>query len=261
MDCLSEIALTQPHAAHAGFIHGVRSKWTFCQRTMKEVSKLMIPLENVIRSKFLPALIGDDTPISETERLLYALPARHSGLGIDNPVLDSPFKLKDSLEITENLKNLIKSSESKLLIDVEKQRKIKASLKKIRESRLKSERSSIYAQSSPSLQRAMDFANEKGASCLFTALPLEVHDLTFCSKRDLRYLIRMRYRKSISDLPSVCSCGSPYYLHHSQICKTGGFIHMRHDEVSRLFASEAKKVFRDVEVEPPLQVLNGEIMV
>ena len=60
-----QIASTQPHAAHAGFVHGVRSKWTFCQRTMKEVAKLMKPLENVIRTKFLPALIGDETTMSD----------------------------------------------------------------------------------------------------------------------------------------------------------------------------------------------------
>ena len=38
----------------------------------------------------------------------------------------------------------------------------------------------------------------------------------------------------------------------------GGFIHMRHDREARLFAYEAKKVFKDVELEPQLQPLNGE---
>ena len=70
----------------------------------------------------------------------------------------------------------------------------------------------------------------------------------------------MRYRKRIPNLPSICSCGSPYSLDHSQICKLSGFIHMRHDNVSRLFAFQAKKSFRDVEVEPHLQPLSGEKM-
>jgi len=35
---------------------------------------------------------------------------------------------------------------------------------------------------------------------------------------------------------------------------------VRHDEENRLFAYQAKKVFRDVEVEPMLQELNGEVM-
>jgi len=33
---------------------------------------------------------------------------------------------------------------------------------------------------------------------------------------------------------------------------------MRHDDEVRLFAHEAKKVFNDAEVEPPLQSLDGE---
>jgi len=33
---------------------------------------------------------------------------------------------------------------------------------------------------------------------------------------------------------------------------------MRHDDESRLFSYEARKVFNDVEVEPHLQLINGE---
>ena len=73
-----------------------------------------------------------------------------------------------------------------------------------------------------------------------------------------RDLVRMRYRKRISGLPSVCACGHTYSLDHSQICKLGGFIHMRHDNVKRLFAYQAKQCFRDVELEPALQPLSGE---
>ncbi len=35
MGTLSKIAITQPHAAHVVFVHGVRSKWNFSQRTMQ----------------------------------------------------------------------------------------------------------------------------------------------------------------------------------------------------------------------------------
>jgi len=107
-------------------------------------------------------------------------------------------------------------------------------------------------------QRAMDFASEKDASCLFTTLPLEAHGFTFHSKQDFRDLIRMRYRKDIPGLPSICPCGSNYSLDHSQMCSLGGFIHMRHDDENRIFAYQAKQVFKDVEVEPSLQRLSGE---
>ena len=52
-------------------------------------SKLMEPLEEVIRLKFIPSLLGDKSLISDEERDLFALPARLSGLWIANPVKDS----------------------------------------------------------------------------------------------------------------------------------------------------------------------------
>lgn len=35
-----------------------------------------------------------------------------------------------------------------------------------------------------------------------------------------------------------------YSLHHSQICKRGGFIYMRHYELKELFAQLAASLFR-----------------
>ena len=64
----------------------------------------------------------------------------------------------------------------------------------------------------------------------------------------------------IPDLPQTCVCSQPYSLDHSQICKRGGFIHMRHDDPISLLGLAAKGVFRDVEVEPHLTQLNGEQM-
>src|SRR5690242_14173396 len=89
MDVLSDIAKTQPHAAHAGFVHRVRNKWYYCQRTMRQVADLMQPIEKIIREKFLPTHFGNDMQVSDNERKLYALPGRLVGLGVDNPVLSA----------------------------------------------------------------------------------------------------------------------------------------------------------------------------
>ena len=97
VETLSVIAKTQPHAAHAGYIHGLKNVWSFAQRTMATLGKLIHGLETAIRTKFIPALLNKEMPISDKERQLFALPARLSGLGIANPVLDSPFELADSL--------------------------------------------------------------------------------------------------------------------------------------------------------------------
>ena len=43
-------------------------------------------------------------------------------------------------------------------------------------------------------------------------------------------------------------------------CMKGGLVHRRHDEVRDLFASLFKDVAHDVEVEPHLQTLTGELL-
>ena len=101
-------------------------------------------------------------------------------------------------------------------------------------------------------------AQEKGGSCLFTTLPLERFGFAFSGKRDFRDLLRMRYRKPLDRLPTVCACGAVYSLDHSQICKLGGFIHLRHNEAERLWAHTCSKIFNDVEAEPGLEPMEGE---
>jgi len=104
----------------------------------------------------------------------------------------------------------------------------------------------------------MELAQRKGASSVYTTLPLTKYGFSFARKRDFRDLIRMRYKLHIPDLPVECACGEPYSLDHSQTCRMGGFIALRHDEPKNLFGRLASRVFRDVEIEPNLDPLSGE---
>ena len=67
---LAIIAVSKPQAAHAGFVHGSRSKWTYLLRTIPQCGPCLQPLENVIHQKFIPALTGR-SPCSEVERALW----------------------------------------------------------------------------------------------------------------------------------------------------------------------------------------------
>ena len=73
---LSSIAETHPEAAYAGFTYGLVNKWSGLLRI--SVLYLLQPLEDVIRSKFIPALSGMPAP-SEEVRDLLALPCRLGG--------------------------------------------------------------------------------------------------------------------------------------------------------------------------------------
>ena len=48
-------------------------------------SQLFQPLENLLKEKFLPAILGTSS-ISSIERRLFCLPARKGGLGVSIPI-------------------------------------------------------------------------------------------------------------------------------------------------------------------------------
>ena len=263
VECLSEFARTQPHASHSAFVNAMRSKWTFAQRTMKSLNEHMGPLEHAIRSKLIPALTGlkPGSSISDDMRDVYALPARWGGLGIDNPVVDSPFKYDESVQFTEQLKCLVRDGEKSLSLDVAEQKSIVELLKEQKELRYEQRFDDLSGRVSPELSRALAFAQEKGASSVFSMVPVREYGFCFGAKRDWFDIIRLRYRLPIPGLPLTCACGKPFSLDHSQICKTGGFIHMRHDGPKNLWAKWCGDGFRDTEVEPLLEPLSGEVFV
>ena len=80
-------------------------RWSFVQRTISNISHLFEPLEECIREKFIPAVVG--RKISDIERRMLALPVRLGGIGIMNPVTTAQFEYDTSLEITANLTNII----------------------------------------------------------------------------------------------------------------------------------------------------------
>ena len=105
---LSSIAHSKPQAAYAAFTHGMISKWTFLLRTVPDIQQNLQPLENTIRSTFIPAVTGRSPP-NDSERTLFALPTRLGGLGLADPSIQATFDFKASVSITESLTSAISS--------------------------------------------------------------------------------------------------------------------------------------------------------
>ena len=75
-------------------------------RTSPDVSSLLQPLEDAIRTKFLPSLLGRD--LGDLERDILALPVIHmGGLGIINSTTLVPTQHQASLDITQPLSDAI----------------------------------------------------------------------------------------------------------------------------------------------------------
>ncbi len=87
-----------------------------------------------------------------------------------------------------------------------------------------------------SLQRAMDLAQEKGASTWLTSLPLEEFGLTL-HKGAFRDAIALRYGWHPLHTPTSCACGTNFSVEHALSCPMGGFPTIRHNEVRDLTAT------------------------
>ena len=81
LENLVTIALTQPHAAHAAFTHGLSSKWLFLARSIHAIGPLLQSLETIIRVKLIPALTCQPPPNDAVCDLL-ALPSCLGGIAV-----------------------------------------------------------------------------------------------------------------------------------------------------------------------------------
>ena len=59
-------------------------------------------------------------------------------------------------------------------------------------------------------------------------------------------------------MPKNCACGSPNNINHALICKKGGFVSLRHNQIRDMEANLMREVCYDVKTEPPLLELSGE---
>ena len=79
INTLSKIACSEPQSAYSAFIHGFQHKLTYHIRTIPSVSQLLVPLDDVITNKLIPALT-DGHICTDSERVLLGLPIRMGGL-------------------------------------------------------------------------------------------------------------------------------------------------------------------------------------
>ena len=251
---LAEFALSQPQACYAAYIFGLKHRWTYFLRTLPDIQDLLEPLEDAISHMLIPAIT--ERKCNQLDRNILALPVRLGGLGLGNPSLEARCEYASSVKVTKPLVEQIVSQSHQLPED---------SLTKLAEQEVRSERSKelehraerIKEMAPRKTQRALDLATEKGSSAWLTVLPLQ--DLGFnLNKREFRDAVKLRYDWPVKDIPSTCACGEAFTVDHSMICKLGGFITQRHNELRDLEAEFLSMVCNDVEIEPVLQDISGE---
>ena len=250
IDQLTAIANDEPQAAYTAFTKALCHRWGFLQRTISGISILFAPLEEAIKEKLIPAIIG--RKISDIERRILALPVRMGGMGIQNPVLSSDVEYNTSVSVTESLTNLIIRQERTLdSYNVESVvEKVKA-VKSSKERTFQVESEGIHSLLNDTSKRCMILASEKGSGSWLSGLPIQSLGYIL-NKQEFRDSICLRYGWKISNTPSFCGCGAKNDIVHTLNCKTGGYIIMRHNGIRDLEAELLREVCRDVKIEPEL---------
>ena len=180
------------------------------------------------------------------------------GLGITNPCHIAASEYEASTAITEPRAEEI-AAQTHELPDDHAIRTLQQCNRRDKDARLREDLKEVKNALPEQTKRAADLATEKGASSWLTVIPVKDVDFTL-NKKEFKDAIHLRYDWQISDTPSTCACGDVFDVDHAMICRRGGFIIQRHNELRDLEAEMLKMVCNDVQIEPVLQEINGEVL-
>ncbi|KAL5505646.1 hypothetical protein EMCRGX_G007111 [Ephydatia muelleri] len=245
LEQLASIANTQPHAAFSALTHGLASRWVYVARTIPNIGHLLQPLDELLRTKFIPLLTGRAAP-SDLERELLALPAHLGGLGLLNPSHLSTTEYSASMKVTQPLvDHIIKQDETYGYEILQDQLSAKAEVHKSKREQHSNAASTLKDILPPSLAHAMDLSQEKGASTWLSVLPLEEYGFAL-HKGAFRDALALHYSWSPGNAPLNCACGTHFSVEHVLSCPKGGYPSIRHNEIRDLTAALLLEVCHNV---------------
>ena len=111
----------------------------------------------------------------------------------------------------------------------------------------------------PHTLKAIQDAKMPGASSWLGVLPLAEFSFAL-NKGEFRDALSLKCGRPLKGLPAMCPCGQKYNVTHALNCKKGGFVTMRHNNLRDFEANMLSKIVNDVETEPELQPVTGEII-
>ena len=181
---------------------------------------------------------------------------RLGGLGIINPSQDAGLQYQASMKTTaplvENIVSQVHETPDDTVVSA-LQQSARREKNEVLRTRLHEIKNSLTLKT----QRAVELASDKGASNWLTVIPIDEMGFTL-NKGEFRDALKLRYDWEIADKPSICVCGDVFNVDHAMVCRRGGFIIQRHNELRDLEADMLSMVCNDVEIEPVLQELTGE---
>ena len=150
IECLSEIAKSQPHATYIAFTKGFQSKFPYFMRTIGSFEDYVEPIQEVIEDVLLPTLFGQSEPIPNEVRRLAALATGQGGLGISDLRSEAPQQFAASRLITAYVDSI--TSQSSIMVPGERStEELKRHLQSLKRASANEKIDSIDSSLSPGL--------------------------------------------------------------------------------------------------------------
>ena len=255
-DALANIANSEPQLVYSAYVYGTSKRWQFVCRTTPNIGRPLHKLELLIREKLIPAITGGRT-VSEELRQVFALPARHGGLGLSNPVEECNFEYENSLLLTAQLVDSIFQQCGQLDLDEDELANAKREVASRKLARFQALQDQLRPNVSEDMWKVISLSAEKGSSTWLSSLPLKKFGFRL-NKQQFEDALCMRYMLNLKDSPRRCACGGEYSINHCLTCKLGGYVNIRHNAVRDTFHQLAKETCKDVQLEPTLLPVTGE---
>ena len=246
---LSHMAELQPQAAYAALTKSLQCEWIFLQRVIPKCHSLFAKLETTILSSFLPAVFGCE--INSLEQQMFSLPVRFGGLGVDLPVTSADLMYTASQHATGILvEAIIAGSPLETTVHEDLVLVARRHHQRHLDARYDALFSTLCLELDPLHSRALKRSRDNDLSAWLSVMPIarDNYDLT---AQEFRDALAVRYKKPLLSIPPHCDgCGAPSSLDHFLICKKGGLIVQRHNEIRDAVGDLAALLWGQVKREP-----------
>ncbi|KAL7477235.1 hypothetical protein ACHAW6_003052 [Cyclotella cf. meneghiniana] len=244
---LAAVATRFPHSAYAGLVSCLSAEWQYICRTVPDVGPSLAPIENALRTKFLPAILGINGPTDDELRTLLGNRVKTGGLAIRDPTLTATSLYSTSVESTNMLTGTFIRNKP---INVKAHRTcVRATDAKHWKTRRDGEVAFLMAlmeRSPAKVKKWMDRATVAGA---WLSTILDRFSGTELTKDEWFDNVAIRYGRLPADLPDHCnSCGAGLTLEHRLNCKCGGLVGICHDDVRNEWAHLCSIALTDLQV-------------
>ena len=230
---LARVAKRFPQSAYTGLTRSLQMEWRYLQRVLPEAGKHFRPIEEAIRSTFLPALFGPHVPAPEAkDRDLYGIPVRKAGLGLPNPATSAQECYMTSADTSQYLSDSLRQG-GEFSVDTycEQARHMRKAAKARRDEEYDQIHDQFYDSVRDPDKRCIGRAKETGA--WLTAMPSHLHG-TELSAEEFRDALLLRYGFEPRGLAWKCDgCSADFSVEHALSCKVGGLVTLRHDTLKQ----------------------------